>query len=131
MAWHGTVCPAVWEVKVMKDQILPSHPHLPCPPAAGAELPHQPGFSHQGPEERKKKIIPELERFIYIFHMHMCGPTISVTVQGCVLEALFKAHPFLLVPSWIPSFQKIRGIFVWLFFSTFYSHLGAIPKPKN
>lgn len=55
MAWHGTVCPVVWEVKAMKDQILPSHPHLPCSPASRAELPHQPDFSQQGPEERKKK----------------------------------------------------------------------------
>lgn len=130
MAWHGTVCPVVWEVKAMKDQILPSHPHLPCSPASRAELPHQPDFSQQGPEERKKKkkIIPELERFIYIFHTHMWGPTISVTVQGCILEVPFKAHLFLLVPSWIPSFQKNQGFFCLVGFFNLLLPLRSIPQ---
>lgn len=88
----------------------------PSPPAVGAELPHQPGFSHPGPAKKpqntttlkkKKKKIGDTrvgEVHIYIFHTHMWGPTISVTIQECALEAPLKAHPFLLVPSWKPSF---------------------------
>lgn len=105
------------------DTPQPSVSALPCL-TAQAELLHQTGFSHPrlAKKHQKNNQTKNNQRYqswkdsyIYIFYTHtMWRPTISVSIPGCALEGPLKAHPFLLLPSWKPSFQKIRGFFVWV-----------------
>lgn len=138
-AGHSPVCPAVREVRATRDQILPGPPRW---PSVGAELPPQPGFCHPGlakttptnhhkKKKKNKSEIPELDGFIYIFYTHTWGPIVSGTIQGCALEVPLKVHPFLLVPSWKPSFKKTQVFFLFGCFLYLLLPLKSIPQTTS
>lgn len=128
MAWYSLPCSVGGKSDEGPDPAQPSSSALFACITGRAPTPARFLSTRTRGKKKKKKIIPELERFIYIFHTHMWGPTISVTVQGCILEVPFKAHLFLLVPSWIPSFQKNQGFFCLVGFFNLLLPLRSIPQ---